>query len=799
MLKTLSLLAAAILLPSPITPVGARAQSLPLVRFGVIIDGEWSRNDEIFAMFRKEIFDLTTGEFDVRFPEAKTIIGDWTAATAHDAVDRMLTDDEVDFVLTLGVLSSHDICHRAQLSKPAIAPIVIDADLQEMPQENGKSGVRNLNYIVFPKNIQRDVKAFLDITHFETLAFVMAQHVHDAIPNSSSKFKEIVAELGVKGEIIPVGSTVQPVLDRLDSGIDAAYVAPLIQLPPAEFRKLVDGLIERKIPSFSLMGKSEVEAGLFAGLNADIFPRLTRRVALNVQRILLGEKPEDLQTTFPSEEQLTINIGTARAIGVFPSWGVLTEAVVIGERRTSVDRVLTLETATREAITVNLQLAVRNKAVAAAREDIALATAKLLPQLDLNMLGLQIDKDRAERSLGTQSERTLSGSVTLSQVLYSDPAWANRTIQKRLQRAREFDRDAFELDIAQQAATAYLNVLRAYTFETIQQENLRRTRSNLELARVRESIGTARPAEVLRWESQIAKNRQAVIDANSQRNLTEIQLNRLLQHPAEEPFLTEEVNLNDPELLLSGGRLLDYMSNPWDFKQLRAFMVQEGLNSTPELRSLREAISAQERVLSAAGRSFWLPSFVLFGDVDYVFLRDGAGSEVPGGLPPDLFTAPEDLSWDLGVSLDYPIFSGGARVADRRQAAMTLEQLRLDLNSTADIVEQRIRSAFHVMGASYAAIEQSRLAADAAEETLDLVEEAYSLGGATILDLLDAQNNALVAGEAEANATYDFLIDLMEAERSVGLLVLQMSERERSDFFDRIDRFFGDGGGQNDQ
>ncbi len=66
------------------------------------------------------------------------------------------------------------------------------------------------------------------------------------------------------------------------------------------------------------------------------------------------------------------------------------------------------------------------------------------------------------------------------------------------------------LDIAQQTATAYLNVLRAKTFERVQKDNLQLTRSNLELARVRRQIGVSGPAEVYRWESQMAIVRQYV-------------------------------------------------------------------------------------------------------------------------------------------------------------------------------------------------------------------------------------------------------------------------------------------------
>ena len=494
--------------------------------------------------------------------------------------------------------------------------------------------------------------------------------------------------------------------------------------------------------------------------------------------------------------RLTINMATARAIGVYPSWGVLTDADLLNERRETVERTLSLQSVTKAALAANLDLAVAEKTVLAGEQDIKLARSDLLPRIDLSLLGLQIDEDRAESSAGQQSERTLSGSVTLEQILFAEPAWANLTIQKHFQRVRERERDILKLDIARAAAAAYLNVLRAQTFERIQKDNLAQTRSNLELARIREAIGTARAAEVLRWDSEIANNRKAVIDANSRRNIAEIDLNRLMNRPEEERFLSEEVGVDDPELLLSQGRLLQYMDNPWDFRLLRTFMVKEGLDATPEIQALKDAIAAQERAASSASRRFWIPALSLQGELTNVFERDGAGSEFtpPPGLS-GVFSPQEDVSWSVGIGLSYNLFSGGAKFAERRQAVETLGELRLQLASTEQIVEQRIRSALHTMGASYAGIEQARLAAAAATQSLELVEDAYSRGAVTILDLLDAQNNALVAEEVAANAVYDFLIDLMEVERSIGKLVLQMTGEERETFFRRMDTHFNQSAG----
>ena len=106
-----------------------------------------------------------------------------------------------------------------------------------------------------------------------------------------------------------------------------------------------------------------------------------------------------------------------------------------------------------------------------------------------------------------------------------------------------------------------------------------------------------------------------------------------------------------------------------------------------------------------------------------------------------------------------------ARVAKVAGSRMSVRQLQTQRDAVRERIEQRIRVALHDIGASYPSIQLSKNAATAAKKNLDLVTEAYSRGAVSILDLLDAQNAALVAEETATNAVFDFLIDLMNLQR----------------------------------
>jgi outer membrane protein TolC len=136
------------------------------------------------------------------------------------------------------------------------------------------------------------------------------------------------------------------------------------------------------------------------------------------------------------------------------------------------------------------------------------------------------------------------------------------------------------------------------------------------------------------------------------------------------------------------------------------------------------------------------------------------------------------------------LFEGGARVAQTRQASAEVTRLTVEREAAAERIEQRVRSALHVMGASYASIDLSEDASAAAKSNFDLVSDAYARGAVTILDLLDAQNAFLVAELGAADAVYDFLVDLMEVQRAIGSFSFVITAEERELFLQRMDEYF---------
>ncbi|MCZ6726667.1 MAG: TolC family protein [Acidobacteria bacterium] len=768
--------------------------ALPEVRVGVVVDGPWPQNDMVRQLTIREATLLTEGEFDLSFPDESYLIGDFTLDTARANILRLLDDPDVDLVVTWGLLASQATCCLGELPKPVIAPVVIDPRLQGLPFDNGTSGVHNLNYVALPDTLTEELENYRAIVPFGHIAILTGATLLQAIPELPERTARALAGSGVECEYIPVGTSASEALAALSSSVDAVYVWPLFQFSPAEYRRLIDGFIERRLPSFSGLDGGDVEAGMLASAGSpEFFPKLARRIGLNIQRILLGEDPGEIPVEFTVRRRLRINMATARAIDVSPRWEVLIEAEVLHAEDLEGAYELSLEKAVQEAIDLNLDLLVGRRKVQAGAEEVARARSALKPKVDLSGSHVTIDDDRALASLGSQPERTVTAGASLSQLLYSEPAWANLKVQKSLQAARVHDLESLKFDIVLEAATTYLNLMRAKALERVQRNNLDRTRSNLDVSEVRRDIGVASAGEVLRWESELATARKSLVEAVADRRSQEIAVNRILHRALDSLFIAEDVGLEEVGLLTGLARFQQYVDTPRGYEIFANFVVIEGLQRSPELARIDAGIAAQNRLRLSSHRAFWAPTVSLQATLEEILSRGGAGSQGVAGLP---FTLPlaDDSNWSLALQASVPIFAGGLREAQRRRAEIEFQGLSLERAAVEEKLEQRIRTALEQARASLVGIGLSDRAAQAARGNFDLVNDAYVRGVASLLDLLDAQTAAVNAEEGAANALYDFLIDWLEAKRSASTLEPFVGAEERDAWVARLDVYLREQG-----
>lgn len=751
------------------------------VTIGIVTDGPLKRPVVPIDVLVDEITDLTRGEFDVQLPADKILDGGWTVDGVRAALQQQLADQNVDIVIALGLVASHEASRIENLRKPMIASIVADARLQGFPIDGDSSGRRNFTYIASFHRVEDEIETFRDVVDFQHLTVVINSLSVEGIPAIGAKAREIAENSGLRITSVAARASVDEVLAAIPADADAVYLTPQLQWSEANLEHLTQSLADRKLPSFSLLGRSEVEKGILlasGGLPADQ-TRFARRIALNIQSILLGSDAGTLSVAFPTSERLMVNMRTAKAIGFYPRWAILTDAETLFDDELESGAPLTLVGAMRMAVEANLDVQTAGAAVEVVGEDVYRARSPLLPQVGIGAAYSQIDSDNANNLFSP--EKTSDVDVFASQLVYSDDVWAAYKISQYLKTAADHEYESVVFDILRSSARSYLSFLKAKALEGVQMSNVEVTRVNLDLARRREAVGFSGRDEVLRWESQIATDRQNLLATQADRRQVAVEVNRVLNRSQQEPFTTPETDVDLLITLIKEPDFQRFVDNPGVWTVFQNFMVESALEAAPELKGLDALVVAQEREIKRAQRSYYVPDVFLEGNVRNNLDRSGAGT-------PSLFL--QDDTWQFSLQATLPLFEGGNRRAELSQGRYQSRQLQYEREATAQRVEARMRAALFQVGGSYPAIELSQDSADAARENLELITDKYVRGTVSVTDLIDAQDAALAAELAAAEAEYSFLIDLVDVLRSGSDFGLFLDPGYSPEWYNSIETYF---------
>lgn len=753
------------------------------VTVGVVLDGPSQRQMLPLDVIEQEVTQLMQREFAVNFPPTKMLDGGWTIDGIRRAVRTLLADPAVDIVITNGLLASHEVSRIERLPKPVIAPIVADPVLQRLPERDGSSGRRNLVYLADDHTIGADLDLFHDMLGFRHLAILIDRLFLESLPELLQTTAAAKARLGIEIALVPVEDDAQAALAAMPPAVDAVYIPPLPRVNAANMRRLAEQLIEKRLPSFSLLGVDMLELGFLmtgSGRNVDV-TRASRRVALNLQSILLGTDAGTLKVGLSQPQKLAINMRTARAIGYSPRWRELETAIIVNDEPAVTDERFTLVGALQRAIDSNLALRIDDLERAIAADQVTAARAGLLPRLSSAVTATTIDRDRANPAFTPEREGSIG--VSASQVIYSESLRSNFDIARLLRDAQD---QAFRqrlLDTIANTATTYLQVLQALAERSVRASNVSVTEFNLELAITRQRIGQAGRGDVLRWQSQLATDRQRLYTATADADQAATELKRILNIDLNTGVEVDDTGIPALIALLDSDRFQRFFDNPQKLATFRRYHVELATQNAPELIELENQAASVARGLLAARRAYYVPDLSITGQATTNLLRGGRGASLRG-------TGLDDDEWSIGLQATLPLYEGGARAADTSLFRHQLRQLDLQRDNVRDIVESRAIAAMQKAGGTYPAIRLSREAATAARSNLELVTEAYSVGTMSVTDLINAQDAALAAKLSEAQARYAFMIDFIAVLRSVADFDLLLEPNGSENWYQQADEYF---------
>ncbi len=735
---------------------------------GVVSDGPFDRLGVQQQKYIDELIELTGREFDVQIKEFS---GNWSRDQMLIAIEAAYDDAAVDYVLVTGFVTNQLAGSRKDYPKPTFLPAILDTGILLREPVEDRSAIKNLNYLGAYADFGDDLDTLTRISPYRKLVLFIDENLSGAIPELRQAALDQTEARGIELVEVTHDGVDHALMNRVPAGTAAIFVAGLPRMPAADFQNLVDRINAAKLLSYSFAAVADVERGLLA-TNAEPrdIDRQARLNALNMQAVMLGGAPEDQPIATTTKDKLTINMATARLIGLSPSFDVMNDAILLNQDAKIVGELYDLVDIANVALEQNQDLQAVQFATLAGEYEINRARSNLLPQIGLSGGYTALNVSPAV-NLGFAAERSTDAAVSLDQLIYSDPVAANVTIQKELQRNREAALQEFRLDIVQAATTAYYIVLNAQSQLLVQENNLKITRQNLELAQNRVTLGISTLSDVYRWEAEEARAQILVIDARSEVRQSWETLNRLLHRDQGTRVALSEASFDEP-FIMTRAAFDQLVRSPADYAKFSNFYIGRALGQAPELEQLNAQIAAKEREFTTTKRAYWLPDFTIGGRYTENFAQSGVGTGPAAGEGLD--------DWSIGVQATLPIFTGGLKKANVSRADYELRQLKSLRISTEEHVEEEVRIQLYAAQAAYSQIDLTAAAAESSRKNFELVSDAYARGTVNVIELLDAQDTSLEASAAAKASLYNFLITVMSLQRAVGGFDYLLSPEERS-------------------
>ncbi len=196
------------------------------------------------------------------------------------------------------------------------------------------------------------------------------------------------------------------------------------------------------------------------------------------------------------------------------------------------------------------------------------------------------------------------------------------------------------------------------------------------------------------------------------------------------------------------------------------------------LRYLDKSIEAQHILLAQAKRGYAMPELSVSFTWDHVLDNQTVGTIDTAEDGP----SSDDNEWILGLQAMFPIFQGGGKHFNVLRTKSQLNQLLETKRLAEQLVEQRARNGFLAVSSSFPNMRLQDVAAEYSMKNLGVVRDKYARGQVSILDLLDAQNQAFVSRENTLIARYSFLQDVIEMQRAMSWFDFDKSVEEQAEW-----------------
>jgi outer membrane protein TolC len=333
-----------------------------------------------------------------------------------------------------------------------------------------------------------------------------------------------------------------------------------------------------------------------------------------------------------------------------------------------------------------------------------------------------------EIQLLNQFDGYLNGSVPL----IAPSSWYSLASARATARSSEANYDVTEASVLVSVAQAFFAAAGTDELVVARQHAVQVADETYQFAKARVGSDLANPVDVTRAETALVRAQQDLAEADNQRATAYRSLATM-------------IDVHDPI------RVVPPTVQPAEPAAMPE-LVRGAMATRPEITQQRTAIDAA-RASSRAYAWRWAPSLSAFGNAHAGNYTGFSGDKT---------------SWAVGLQLDWILYDGGARDAQRQIANAQRDEAEAKLDLAHDQIADEVANARGTLETKRKGVVAADRAVVLAKESLRIVRAQYEAGTVKQLDVLQAQDSLVSAEVNLAQAHFDLSLADLQLQRAAG-------------------------------
>ena len=768
-------------------PVAKQAINAPKVEIALVFDSNSEKTNSIINTYKPIIQKSMLPDYQAVFSDDLIFKGDWSEEGAKVAAEKALKS-RAKMVVSFGYLTSEYLSDKKNKTKS-----VVTVD---------QYAVRALSDKFF-NPVQQSVNDFVVFQRLVPNMGKTAILINERVYNSRKDWDKL-AQKGLEEKgcnidfvILPLSNNIEESLQALPEDIGSVYVTQIYNLNADERRALYSYLNAKKLPTFSSMGKEDVELGaLFGTSTPDLDKKLAETLSFNIKNVLKGGAVKTTPVNFVNNNSLYFNKDTAMELGYNPHLRLL---------RTTVEVVTTAKAPVRDFGYVlktfderNLTVKRKQFLVSAARRSVASAYTNYLPTIRIDLGYQTYNKDYA-RSYNDVPTRAGVAAFGIDQMLYAPDLVTNIIVKHKKLKFDKAEKVLTEQNLGLEIAHLYIDFLMLKNIVNIQKEYLDEINNNLAIAKNRQMAGKCGLEEVMRWTGEYSKAERDLFVMQAEFSNLKAHMSKILYVNQGEDFDLAPLSVTDPAFFLSEINIIDHINKPDKMQKFLNMLIEEAIYLSPETTKLKAAIAMKKAEMANYAQKFILPNAKLTWEASHQFDRalpyyDYLVGNIPNQLGMKQLrqmhgygtNALDRDSQRFMIAAQWKPFEGGKKIAEIARCKAELNELKAYLEEVNTEIEYNIRSVVNRAIAKYLSIERAYKAKFAQGENYKIVKQKYLMGKVDIsqaVDSLELEHHAKIMA---SNAHNEFFKELVWLQRGLVSVNWLNANKDAKAFIQRL-------------